>query len=96
MKFRPLADWVVLEKIEQPDTTLGGIYIPQTAKKESTQGRVVAVGEGRRRTDGQITPMSVKMGDTVLFNRYGVTEFKQGNEVLFLVREEDILGVVES
>lgn len=95
MRLRPLADWIVLEKIDQSDRTPGGIYIPQVAKKESSQGKVLAVGEGRRRPDGQVTPMSIQVGDTVLFNQYGVSEFKQGNEVLLMVREEDVLGVVE-
>ena len=95
MKIRPLQDRVIVERIEEEETTKGGIIIPDTAKEKPQEGKVIAVGKGKLTEDGKILPLSVKAGDKILFGKYAGTEVKlNGNEYL-IMREDDILGVVE-
>ena len=96
MKIRPLQDRVIVERIEEEEMTKGGIIIPQTAKEKPQEGKVVAVGKGKVSDDGTLLPLAVKAGDKILFGKYSGTEVKlNGNEYL-IMREDDILGVVEA
>lgn len=96
LKLRPLADRVVVEPLEQEEQTASGLFLPETAKEKPQQGKVLAVGPGRRDDDGKHIEMDVKVNDTVLFAKYAGTEIKlDGNKVL-IMKESDILGVVES
>ena len=95
MKIRPLQDRVIVERIAEEEKTKGGIIIPDTAKEKPQEGKVIAVGKGKVNENGKIVPLSVKAGDKILFGKYSGTEVKlNGNEYL-IMREEDILGVVE-
>jgi len=94
-KLRPLADRVVVEPQEREEVTAGGIYLPETAKEKPQQGKVVAVGAGRRDNDGKLVPMDVKDGDTVLFAKYAGTEIKLDGKTVLILKESDILGIVE-
>ena len=95
MKIRPLQDRVLVERIEEEEKTKGGIIIPDTAKEKPQEGKVVAVGSGKVNEEGKVTPLSVKAGDKILFGKYSGTEIKlNGNEYL-IMREDDILGIVE-
>jgi chaperonin GroES len=95
MKIRPLQDRVLVERVEEENKTKGGIIIPDTAKEKPQEGKVVAVGTGRVNDEGKVTPLTVKAGDRILFGKYSGTEIKlNGNEYL-IMREEDILGVLE-
>ncbi|NJN67202.1 MAG: co-chaperone GroES [Chloroflexaceae bacterium] len=95
-RIRPLSDRVVVKPTERDEKTKGGIYLPDTATKERPQeGRVLAVGEGRRDDDGKLVPMSVKVGDRVLFAKYGGTEFKIDEEEYLILAEKDILGIIQ-
>ena len=95
MNVRPLHDRIIVERIEEEETSSGGIIIPDTAKEKPQQGKVVAVGKGRIEKDGKVTPLDVKAGDTVLFGKYAGQEIKvQGGEYL-IIREEEVLGVIE-
>jgi len=95
MKFRPLHDRVLVRRIAQEEKTAGGIIIPDTAKEKPSEGRVVAAGSGARREDGTIVPMEVKAGDDVLFGKWSGTEVSVDGEELIIMKESDILGVVE-
>lgn len=95
MKFRPLHDRVLVRRIAQEEKTAGGIIIPDTAKEKPSEGRVVAAGSGARREDGSIVPMEVKAGDDVLFGKWSGTEVLVDGEELIIMKESDILGVVE-
>jgi chaperonin GroES len=95
MKVRPLHDRIIVERIDEGEQRVGGIIIPDTAKEKPQQGKVIAVGKGRIEKDGKVTPLDVKEGDTVLFGKYAGQEIKlDGNEFL-IVREEEVLGVIE-
>ena len=95
MKVRPLHDRIIVQRIEEEEQRVGGIIIPDTAKEKPQQGKVVAVGKGRIEKDGKVTPLDVKAGDTVLFGKYAGQEIKiDGNEYL-IIREEEVLGVIE-
>jgi chaperonin GroES len=95
MKLRPLRDRILVERIEEQEQRIGGIIIPDTAKEKPQQGRVVAVGTGRVNDRGDVFPLDVREGDTVLFGKYAGSEVKlEGREYLIL-REEEVLGVVE-
>jgi chaperonin GroES len=97
MKVKPLQDRVLVKRIEEAiEKTKGGIIIPDTAKEKPQQGKVVAVGKGRVNEDGKVTPLDVKAGDTVLFAKYSGSEIKIDGEEHLIMREDDILGVVES
>ena len=94
-KIRPLHDRVIVRRLEEERKTAGGIVIPDTAKEKPVQGEVVAVGTGKILEDGKVRPLDVKAGDKVLFGKYSGTEIKVGDEELLVLREEDIMGVVE-
>ena len=95
MKFRPLHDRVVVKRIEQEDKTKGGIIIPDTAKEKPQEGEVIAVGPGGRNEDGEIVPLDVKAGDRVLFGKWSGTEVKIDEEELLIMKESDLLGILD-
>ena len=96
MKVVPLHDRIVVARIDAEEKTAGGIIIPDTAKEKPQEGRVVAVGSGRRDKQGKRITMDVKKGDRILFGRYTGTEIKMNGEEHLMMREDDILGVIES
>lgn len=97
MKFRPLHDRVLVRRVEEESTTKGGIIIPDTAKEKPQEGEVVAVGNGARGgEDMEIIPMDVKAGDRILFGKWSGTEVKVEGEDLIIMKESDILGIVEA
>ncbi len=96
MKFRPLHDRVVVRRVEQEEKTKGGIIIPDTAKEKPQEGQVVAAGPGARGEDGKIMPLDVKAGDRVLFGKWSGTEVKIDGEDLLIMKESDLLGIIES
>ena len=95
MKFRPLHDRVVVRRIEQQDKTSGGIIIPDTAKEKPMEGEIIAVGPGGRDENGKLVPIDVKPGDRILFGKWSGTEVKIGGEELLIMKETDIMGVIE-
>jgi chaperonin GroES len=95
MNIRPLGDRVVIEPIEQESTTASGLVLPDTAKEKPQQGKVIAAGKGRLDDDGDRIEMEVKVGDTVLYAKYAGTEIKIGDKKLLIMKEADILGIVE-
>ena len=96
MKIQPLSDHVLIEPITPEEKTKSGIFLPQTAEKERPeQGKVIAVGPGKRNSSGKINPMEVKEGNVVLFSKYGPTEIKVNDKEYLIAREEDILAVIE-
>ena len=95
MKFRPLQDRVVVKALDGEERTKGGIIIPDTAKEKPMQGKVVAVGPGARDESGKILPMGVKVGDKVLYGKWSGTEVKIDGDELLIVKESDILGVIQ-
>ncbi|HXG52479.1 MAG TPA: co-chaperone GroES [candidate division Zixibacteria bacterium] len=95
VKIRPLHDRVIVKRIQEEEKTQGGIIIPDTAKEKPQEGTVVAVGPGKREEDGKIIPLDVKPGDRILFGKYAGTEIKLNGEEHLILREDDILGVVE-
>ena len=95
MNIRPLHDRIIVERVEEETTTVGGIIIPDTAKEKPQQGKVVAVGKGKVTEDGKVLPLDVKVGDKVLFGKYAGTEIKLEGKEYMMMREDDILGVVE-
>ncbi len=96
MKIRPLQDRVLVARVAEEQKTKGGIIIPDTAKEKPIEGKVVAVGKGKVLEDGSVRALDIKAGDRVLFAKYGGTEIKLGGEEYLILREEDILGVVEN
>jgi chaperonin GroES len=96
MTFRPLHDRVVVRRIEADERTAGGIIIPDTAKEKPQEGEIVAVGPGARDEAGKLVPVDVKAGDRVLFGKWSGTEVKIGGEDLLIMKESDILGVIEA
>jgi chaperonin GroES len=95
MKIRPLQDRVIVKRVEEEEKTKGGIIIPDTAKEKPMEGKIIAVGKGKVLEDGKIHPLDVKAGDRVLFTKYGGTEIKIDGEEHLIMREDDILGVIE-
>jgi len=95
MKFRPLHDRVLVRRIDQDSRTPGGIIIPDTAKEKPQEGEVVAVGPGARGDDNELIPLDVKTGDRILFGKWSGTEVKINGEELLIIKESDILGVLE-
>jgi chaperonin GroES len=95
MKFRPLHDRVVVRRVEEETKTAGGIIIPDTAKEKPIQGEVIAVGPGARDEAGRLVPLEVKKGDRVLFGKWSGTEVKIDGQDLLIMKESDILGVIE-
>jgi chaperonin GroES len=96
MKFRPLHDRVVVRRIDNDEKTSGGIIIPDTAQEKPQEGEVVAVGPGARDDDGELVALDVKAGDRILFGKWSGTEVKLEGEELLIMKESDIMGVVES
>ena len=95
MKIRPLHDRVLVRRIEQDQKTAGGIIIPDTAQEKPQEGEVVAAGSGARGEDGKLTPLDVKAGDRILFGKWSGTEVKVDGEELLIMKESDIMGVIE-
>ena len=96
MKFRPLQDRLLVEREEEESKTKGGIIIPDTAKEKPLRAKVLAVGNGKVLEDGKVRPLDIKAGDTILFSKYAGTEIKIEGKDQLILREEDVLGVVES
>lgn len=95
MKFRPLHDRVLVRRLEEEEKTSGGIIIPDTAKEKPMEGEIIAVGSGARADDGKITPLDVKNGDKILFGKWSGTEVKIDGEELLIMKESDIMGIIE-
>jgi chaperonin GroES len=95
MKLRPLFDRVVIRRLDEDSVSTGGIYIPDTAKEKPDQGEVVAVGAGKLNKSGERVPMELKIGQRVLFGKYSGTNVKIDNEELVVMREDDVLAIVE-
>ena len=95
MKFRPLHDRVLVRRIEEDDTTAGGIIIPDTAKEKPQEGEVIAAGSGIKAEDGTIIPLDVKAGDLILFGKWSGNEVTVDGEELLIMKESDILGIIE-
>jgi chaperonin GroES len=96
MNIRPLHDRVILKRMEEETTSSGGIVIPDSATEKPSRGEIVAAGTGKRLESGDIVPLDVKVGDTVLFGKYSGTEVKVNGDDLLVMREEDIMGVIEA
>jgi chaperonin GroES len=95
MKIRPLGDRILVKRIKEEDKTKGGIFIPDTAKEKPQEGRIVAVGKGKMTEGGNLVTPEVKAGDTILFGKYSGSEVKVDGEEHMIMREEDVLGVLE-
>jgi len=95
MNLKPLADRLLVEPIEREDVTASGIYVPETAKEKPQEGKVIAAGPGRRDEDGKRIPMDVAVGDRVLYARYGGTEVKLEDKKYLILKESDVLAVLE-
>ena len=95
MKIRPLQDRVIVKRVEEEEKTKGGIIIPDSAKEKPAEGKVIAVGKGKIGEDGKLQPLDVKPGDRILFSKYASTEVKVDGEETLIMREDDILGVIE-
>jgi len=95
MAIRPLHDRLIVKRLEEEEKTKGGIIIPDSAKEKPVEGKVIAVGAGRLKKDGTKLPMEVKKGDRILFAKYGGTEVKIDGEEHLIMREEDVLGIIE-
>ncbi|MBK5275351.1 MAG: co-chaperone GroES [Desulfuromonadales bacterium] len=95
MNLRPLQDRIIVKRVEEETMTAGGLFIPETAKEKPQRGQIVAVGNGKKTEDGKVLPLDVKVGDTVLFGKYSGTEIKVDGDDFLMMREDDILAVVE-
>jgi len=95
MKFRPLHDRILVRRIEAEEKTAGGIIIPDTAKEKPQEGEVIAVGPGARNENGQLQPLDIQVGDRILFGKWSGTEIKLNGEDLLIMKESDIMGVIE-
>lgn len=95
MKIKPLNDRILVKRLEEEAKTKGGIIIPDSAKEKPAQGEVVAVGDGKMNDDGKRIPLQVKKGDRILFSKYGGTEVKIDDEEHLVMREDDVLGIIE-
>jgi chaperonin GroES len=93
--LRPLGDRILVKRVKEEERTKGGIIIPDTAKEKPQEGKVVAVGKGKYSEDGKLIPIEVKAGDKILFGKYSGSEFKLEGEDLLVLREDDILGIIE-
>ena len=96
MKIRTLHDRVIVKRLEEERTSPGGIVIPDTAAEKPVQGKIVAVGNGKILEDGKVRPLDIKVGDKILFGKYSGTEVKVDGEELVVMREEDVMAVIES
>ena len=95
MKIRPLQDRIIVKRVQEEEKTKGGIIIPDSAKEKPAEGKVIAVGKGKIGEDGKLQPLDVKVGDRILFSKYAGTEVKVDGEENLIMREDDILGVIE-
>ena len=95
MEIRPLQDRIIVKRVQEEEKTKGGIIIPDTAKEKPIEGKVIAVGNGKVMEDGKVRPLDVKKGDRILFSKYAGTEVKIDGEEHLIMREDDILGVIE-
>jgi len=95
MKLRPLHDRVLVKRLDEDAKSTGGIIIPDTAKEKPMQGKVMAVGSGTRSDDGKVVALDVKKGDTILFGKWSGTEVKIGDDELLIMKESDIMGIIE-
>jgi chaperonin GroES len=95
MKIRPLHDRIVVQRTEEASKTKGGIIIPDTAKEKPAEGKVIAVGKGRIADDGKVVPMELKVGDRILFSKYGGHEVKIDGEEFLIMSQDDVYGVIE-
>ena len=95
MKIRPLSDRILVKRVDEEETSKGGIIIPDTAKEKPQEGKVISVGPGRVTDDGKEQPMNVKKGDKVLFSKYSGTEITLEGEEHLIIREDDVLGIIE-
>jgi len=95
MTVRPLFDRILVKRLDEPTRSKGGIFLPEAAKEKPVEGEILAVGNGRTMDDGTVVPLLVKVGDRVVFGKYSGTEIKVGGEDRLILREEEILGVVE-
>ncbi len=95
MKIRPLQDRILVKRIEEEEVSSGGIIIPDSAKEKPQEGKVIAVGKGKIGEDGKVRPLDVKKGDKVLFSKYGGTEVNIEGDEHLIIREDDVLGVLE-
>jgi chaperonin GroES len=95
MKVRPLHDRIIVQRLDEGEQVVGGIIIPDTAKEKPQQGKVIAVGKGKAKDDGKVTPLDVKEGDTILFGKYSGQEIKIDGEELLIMREDEVLAVLE-
>ncbi|HKE45331.1 MAG TPA: co-chaperone GroES [Steroidobacteraceae bacterium] len=95
MKIRPLHDRVIVKRLDEERTSPGGIVIPDTATEKPIQGKVIAVGKGKILEDGNVRPLDVKVGDKILFGKYSGTEVKVDGEDLLVMREEDVMAIIE-
>jgi chaperonin GroES len=95
MKIKPLGDRILVKRIKEEERTKGGIIIPDTAKEKPQEGKVVSVGKGKYSDEGKLIPIEVKAGDRILFGKYSGSEFKHEGEDLLILREDDILGIIE-
>ncbi len=95
MSLRPLSDRILVERVEEDEKTKGGIIIPDTAKEKPAEGKIVATGNGRMGDDGKLLPMDVKVGDRILFSKYGGTDVKIDGTDYLILRQDDVLGVIE-
>jgi chaperonin GroES len=95
MKIRPLHDRVIVKRLEEERTSPGGIVIPDTATEKPIQGKIIAVGKGKILEDGHVRPLDVKVGDKILFGKYGGTEVKVDGEDYLVMREEDVMAIIE-
>jgi len=95
MKVRPLKDRIIVKRLEEEEKTKGGIIIPDSAKEKPIEGKVIAVGDGKINKDGKKVPLEIKKGDRVLFAKYGGTEIKMDGEEHLMMKEEDVLAIIE-
>ena len=95
MNIRPLQDRVIVKRLEEEKSTVAGIIIPDTAKEKPQKGSIIAVGPGKKSEDGKVSPLDVKVGDNILFSKYAGTEIKVEGEEYVIMREDDIVGVIE-
>jgi chaperonin GroES len=95
MNIRPLQDRVIVKRLEEAQKTASGLYIPDTAKEKPQRGEIIAAGPGKKNEDGKVTPLDVKVGDVILFSKYAGTEIKVDGDEYVIMREDDIVGVIE-
>ncbi|MGB8930794.1 MAG: co-chaperone GroES [Anaeromyxobacteraceae bacterium] len=95
MKIRPLQDRIIVKRVQEEEKTKGGIIIPDSAKEKPIEGKVIAAGNGKVLEDGKVRPLDIKAGDRVLFSKYAGTEIKLDGDEVLIMREEDVLGVIE-